>query len=154
MRIPLLHDLAEIHPECCNDGHSTCFWCETGAQVYSVDIDKKAVGVARKSCKKYRNCKILRRDGIKFLKKFSGMIDLIYLDAWDVLPGTNYAENHLLAYLAAKPKLSKTHIISIDDTDVGRGGKGRLLLPVLKADGYTILISKRQSIAIKQDTVE
>ena len=152
MRIPLLHDLTEMRPECCNDGHSTCFWCSTGAQVYSIDIDKQAVAVAKESCKKYRNCKILRRDGLGFLKKYSGTIDLLYLDAWDVAPGTNYAENHLLAYLAAKPKLNEINIISIDDTDIGRGGKGRLLLPVLKADDYTILVTGRQTVAIKLGT--
>ena len=40
-------------------------------------------------------------------------------------------------------------IVVIDDTDIGGGGKGKLLLPVLEADGYDILVSGRQSIALK-----
>jgi len=114
-----------------------------------VDIDFKAVRIAKKSIREYRNGKVLWTDGHKFLKKFKSRIDLLFLDAWDVLPGTQYAENHLLAYLAAKDKLRDRNIIAIDDTDVGGGGKGRLLLPVLQAEGYDILVSGRQTIALK-----
>ena len=149
MRQPMNHPMSELHPKCCNDGHSTVFWCSTGAQVYSVDIDFKAVRIAKKSIREYRNGKVLWTDGHKFLKKFKSRIDLLFLDAWDVLPGTQYAENHLLAYLAAKDKLRDRNIIAIDDTDVGGGGKGRLLLPVLQAEGYDILVSGRQTIALK-----
>ena len=106
MRSLLTHPISEMHPECCNDGHSTYFWCTTGARIISVDIDRKAVLQTRKSCKEFDNCKILRKDGIKFLEKFKGKIDLLYLDAWDVIPNTKYAENHLLAYLKAKDKLT------------------------------------------------
>lgn len=150
MRSLLTHPIAEMHPECCNDGHSTYIWCTTGANVISVGIDRKAVSQARKSCKGFKNCKILRKDGIKFLEKFRGKIDLLYLDAWDVSPDTPYAENHLLAYLKAKDKLNSTNIISIDDTDIGGGGKGRLLIPVLKAEDYQILVQGRQTIALKE----
>ena len=149
MRQPMNHPMSELHPKCCNDGHSTVFWCSTGAEVYSVDIDFKAVRIAKKSIREYRNGKVLWTDGLKFLKKFKSRIDLLFLDAWDVLPGTQYAENHLLAYLAAKDKLRDRNIIVIDDTDVGGGGKGRLLLPVLQAEGYDILVSGRQTIALK-----
>lgn len=152
MRSPLNHPLTEIHPPCCNEGHSTYFWCTSGAAVVSVDICRAAVKVARKSCKEFKNFKIVRNDGIKFLEKFKKKIDLLFLDAWDVVPNTDYAENHLLAYLKAKPKLNKTHIIVIDDTDIGDGGKGRLLIPVLKAEGYQILVQGRQTIALKENS--
>jgi hypothetical protein len=148
MRQPMNHPVSEMR-QCCNDGHSTYFWCMTGAQVFSVDIDFKAVRIARKSVREFKNGKVLWGDGLRFLKKFKNKIDLLFLDAWDVLPGCQYAENHLLAYLAAKDKLSDRNIIVIDDTDIGNGGKGRLLLPVLKAEGYDILVSGRQTIALK-----
>ncbi|WKZ32538.1 MAG: class I SAM-dependent methyltransferase [Thermodesulfobacteriota bacterium] len=148
MRKEMLHGINEFNPECCNDGHSTVIWASSGAQVYSVDIDRKAVSIAKRSCKKYRNCTVKKADGIGFLEKFRDKIDLLYLDAWDVLPGTEYAENHVLAYLKAKPKLNRPNIIVIDDTDIASGGKGRLLLPVLAADGYRILVRGRQTVAI------
>ena len=150
MRSPLVHSITQLNPPCCNEGHSTIFWCMSEADVVSVDISKKAVKLAKKSCKKYKNCKIKKSDGIKYLEKFNKSIDLLYLDAWDVEPGTDYAENHLLAYLKAKPKLNKTNIIAIDDTDIGGGGKGRLLTPVLKAEGYQILVQGRQTIAFME----
>jgi len=149
MRQPMLHPITEVNPKCCNDGHSTYFWCTTGAKVFSVDIDFKAVRIAKKSIREFKNGKVIWGDGLKFLKKFRSRIDLLFLDAWDVVPGCQYAENHLLAYLAAKDKLSDRNIIVVDDTDVGGGGKGRLLLPVLKAEGYDILVSGRQTIALK-----
>ncbi len=150
MRTLLTHPISEMHPECCNDGHSTYFWCTTGANVISVDIDRRAVLQTRKSCKGFKNCKILCKDGIKFLEKFKGRIDLLYLDAWDISSNTPYAENHLLAYLKAKDKLNETNIISIDDTDICNGGKGRLLIPVLRVEGYQILVQGRQTIALKE----
>src|SRR4030043_535458 len=150
MRSPLTHPLTEMHPPCCNDGHSTYFWCTSGAAVVSVDICRAAVKVARKSCKEFKNCKIVRGDGIKFLEKFKKKIDLLFLDAWDVVPDTDYAENHLLAYLKAKSKLNKTNIIAIDDTYIGNGGNERLLIPVLKTEGYKILVQGRQTIALKE----
>jgi hypothetical protein len=148
MRQPMNQPLSEMR-KCCNDGHSTYFWCTTGAQVFSVDIDFKAVRIARKSIREFKNGKVVWGDGLKFLKRFKSKIDLLFLDAWDVVPGCRYAENHLLAYLAAKDKLSERNIIVIDDTDIGNGGKGRLLLPVLTAEGYNILVSGRQTIALK-----
>ena len=123
MRTMLTHPISEMHHECCNDGHSTYFWCTTGANLISVDIDRKAVSRARKSCKRFKNCKFLCNDGIKFLEKFKDKIDLLFLDAWDVIPNTSYAENHLLAYLKAKDKLNRANIISIDDTEIGGGGR-------------------------------
>ncbi|NND88743.1 MAG: hypothetical protein HKM28_05810, partial [Flavobacteriaceae bacterium] len=75
MRRVLSHPIEEFNPRCCNDGHSTYFWGTTGAEVYSVDIDKKAVKSAKKSCKNLPNCKIQKKDGIGFLKSFPKSID-------------------------------------------------------------------------------
>jgi len=144
----LTHPIGEIHARCCNDGHSTFYWCTPRADVVSVDVSRKAVKAARKSCRAFKNCRLVRGDGIKFLENFNGVIDLLFLNAWDVALNTKYAENHLMTYLKAKPKLNKKNIIAIDDTDIGDGGKGLLLIPVLTADGYQILVQGRQTIAI------
>ena len=149
MRSELRHPITELHPSCCNDGHSTYFWALTGLRVFSVDIDRSAVRRARSHCHKFSNCSIYCQDGIEFLKYFRGSIDLLFLDAWDVIPGTNYAEEHVTAYLTAKPNLAESHVISIDDTDIGNRGKGELLIPILETDGYEILVRGRQTIAIK-----
>lgn len=148
MRKLLRHPISELHPRCCTDGHSTYHWGTSGAEVISVDTSWKAVMVARWSCRKFKNVKIIPADAIEFLANFNHSIDLLFLDAWDVKPGIDYAEMHLLAYQKARPKLSRTNIISIDDTDIGEGGKARFLIPVLERDNYEILVRGRQTIAI------
>ncbi len=151
MRKPLIHPISEFHPSCCNDGHSTYYWSTSAANVVSVDISWKSVLIAKWSCRKFENTRVIRSDGIKFLQEFDEAIDLLFLDAWDVKPGIDYAEKHLIAYETAKSKLNKTNIISIDDTDIGGGGKGRLLIPALQEDNYEILVSGRQTIAILEN---
>lgn len=149
MRQPLTHPISEINPHCCNDGHSTYFWCLTGAEVHTVDIDPQVKRIVKANCKKFKKLRAYSEDGVKFLKRFKKKIDMLFLDAWDVIPNTPYAENHVAAYRSAKDKLNIPNIVSIDDTDIGQGGKGRLLLPFLIADGYEILVQGRQTIAIK-----
>jgi hypothetical protein len=142
-------------PPCCTDGHSTFFFTKEGFNVYSVDIDE--------NCKiqnewSYNNINqrfpdnlhlIIPKDGIEFLNEFDGMIDILYLDGWDV--GTpNYAEKHLEAFLAAKNKLSDVHLILIDDTDFNtlEGGKDKTLSPFLIDLGYIPLFNGRQTLFI------
>lgn len=150
MRVKLTHPIDEVQPVCCNDGHSTYVWAATGLNVTSVDISRSAVRKARHSCRSFDNCTILRADGLAFLESFDGKIDFLYLDAWDVKGHLPFAENHLIAYLKAKDKLSENNIISIDDTDIARGGKGRFLVPYLEYEGYEILVRGRQTIALKE----
>ncbi|RKO86600.1 hypothetical protein BDK51DRAFT_36473 [Blyttiomyces helicus] len=61
-------------------------------------------------------------DGLHFLENYDGLpIDFLFLDAWDVVRGQDYAEKHLEAYERAKPDLSEKCILSIDDTDIAQG---------------------------------
>ncbi|MEM9480991.1 MAG: glycosyltransferase [Verrucomicrobiota bacterium] len=148
-RRPITHPIEELVRECCADGHSTFFWGRSGLDVHSVDIDPEAVEVARTDTKDFPNVNVTCGDGIQFIKDFDGTIDLLFLDAWDVVPGSPFAEKHLEAWEVAREKLADTHIIQIDDTDVGSGGKGKLLLPVLRKEGYDIFAEGRQTLAIK-----
>ncbi len=145
-RLPLDHTLDEFNPVCCNDGHSTYFWDRTDCEVYSVDINPGNEKLITSVCP---NVSVHTQDGIEFLRAFKKPIDLLFLDAWDVIPGTPYAEKHLEAYQTAKSILAQRHLILIDDTDVGGGGKGELLIPQLVKDGYITLIEGRQSLYAK-----
>ena len=145
-RQPLEHGLDEFNPVCCNDGHSTFFWDRTGCEVHTVDINPNSATMINALCK---NTTAYTQDGIEFLRGFDKTIDLLYLDAWDVLPGTLFAEKHLEAYQVARTKLSPRHLILIDDTDVGGAGKGELLIPVLQHDGYISMIEGRQYLFMK-----
>jgi hypothetical protein len=146
-----------LSPPCCCDGHGGFFWTEAGFDVYTVDIDVNCINGVKYS---YSNLGrevpnnlniIIPKDGIEFLKEFSGKIDVLFLDGWD--KGTDmYAEKHLEAYLSAKDKLSDTNLILIDDTDyiTNDGGKDALLSPVLLEEGYIPLFNGRQTLFLKK----
>jgi hypothetical protein len=146
MRNPLRHALDEFDPECCNEGHSTVFFAETGAEVFTTDVNSKCAEILSASTRNYRNLHVYTADGIWFLKKFERMIDLLYLDAWDVVPSLDYAEKHLEAYRAAIPHLAPTCLVLIDDTDISNGGKGRLAIPQLIRDGFELVTWGRQAM--------
>ena len=150
VRHAMEHTIEEFNPACCNDGHSTYFWSHyTNANIHTVDIaphckhgiidvDQRLAGV---------NAHI--KDAIEFAKTFNDQIDLLFLDAWDVVPGDPYAEKHLEIYKILKDNLADDCLILIDDTDVGAGGKGRLVMPELIKDGFDCLFSKRQALFIR-----
>lgn len=91
-----------------------------GGNVYSVDLDSRAVINANKmtSEKTLVTCS----DSVEYLKRFSLPIDLLYLDSYDVdfnnpLPS---AEHHLKEFNAVKHLLHKGSIVLIDDTPVSK----------------------------------
>jgi hypothetical protein len=145
MRMAMKHPVHERHP-CCGDGHSTYVLGESGHRVFSVDINPEASRAAREACMSLPNVEVFTGDGIGFLQDFKGKIDLLFLDAWDVVEGTPYAEKHDEAYEAARDKLADRHLILIDDTDIGGGGKGRILIPKLEARGYVKIFDGRQTL--------
>jgi hypothetical protein len=140
-------------PGCCTDGHSTYFWARAGFTTHTVDVDpncRDQLALAYRNLDEPfpENLKVcVPCDGIEFLREFAGSIDLLFLDGWD--KGTlGYAEHHLEAYVAARPKLARRHLISVDDTDfdTAEGGKDHLLAPQLIADGYVPIIKGRQTV--------
>jgi trans-aconitate methyltransferase len=143
------HLIDEFNPVCCNDGHSTYFWRNyTNANIYTVDINPSCNSII-KSDNRLAGVNSYTGDAHEFLKTFNKNIDLLYLDAWDVIPNTLYAEEHLKAYDIIKNKLAENCLILIDDTDIGSGGKGKLLIPELIKDGFKCLITGRQSLFIR-----
>jgi hypothetical protein len=149
MRQPMRHALDEFDPVCCNDGHSTMFWASTGHPLWSADIDAEACRVAGQSVIGFPNARVVCGDGIGFLREFREPIGLLYLDGWDVIPGTDYAEQHLIAYREARPRLADTSMILIDDTDLLMGGKGKLVVPAAIRDDYELLLFGRQTMLLR-----
>jgi hypothetical protein len=149
MRGPMPHRLDEFNPECCNDGHSTLHFASTGAEVFTVDIDPRSAAVLEPYRAEFPNLRVATQDGIVYLRAFRQRIDVLYLDAWDVVAGTGYAEQHLDAYRAALPSLSPRCIVQIDDTDILNGGKGRLLIPQMIRDGFHLVTWGRQAILVR-----
>lgn len=143
IRYALEHDLLDTDHACCNDGHSTYVWANHRHRIYTVDVDQTNTELVRRELPFVR---AFTGDGIEFLRDFAEEIDLLFLDAWDVIEGEPYAERHLEAFEAARPKLASKHLVVIDDTDIADGGKGRLLVPHLQRLGYHLLAKGRQTI--------
>lgn len=153
----------DVEKDCCIDGHSSELFASEGVDFFTCDIDPVASKLLHEilTAKNLTdNCSIWNGDGITFLNQcqFPKKIDLLYLDAWDVIPGEPYAQNHLTAYHAAEPNLNEKHIILIDDTDIAwcntygfsinnkaHAGKGELLIPVLLEKGYKLRWDGRQT---------
>jgi tetratricopeptide (TPR) repeat protein len=149
MSSAMSHGFEEYNPQCCSIGHSTVFWARTGAATHTVDVNPDCPVALSTLCQEYPNLVVHTGDGCQFLKEFGQPIDLLHLDAWDVQLGTRYAEKHAEAYEAARPRLAASCIVSIDDTDVDSGGKGRLVIPLLVRDGFEIVAYGRQTIALR-----
>lgn len=132
------------------DGWSTLNWeyyCKkSNSIVYVVDINEGHLSQSKKIVPPSEHVKYFLDDSVHYLQEFDKKIDLLFLDAWDVHNGSPYAEKHYEAYLIAKEKLSDKHIISIDDTDIANGGKGKILIPYLLNNGYNIIVKGRQTI--------
>lgn len=159
MRAPCSHDLETESCELCNDGHSTLVFAKSGHEIYTVDASVGSYEICKELSKTYPNVMPFREDGIKFLKEFHDEIDLLFLDGWDLcLPLS--AENHVLAYQAAKDKFTDQTLVLVDDTDIdyidgeyfpakGVGGKAALLAKELEADGWQMKFSGRQTMWAK-----
>lgn len=145
-RLPMNHSIEEVIPNCdgCNGGHSTyVFSNHSEFNVHSCDIHKyKHLQELQKKCP---NLYLYQEDGIEFLKKFEHKIDLLFLDGWDV-GNSYYKEKSLEAFNTAQPKLSRKHLIVIDDTDLDRFGKGELVINKCKLLSYDIIAQGRQTI--------
>jgi hypothetical protein len=150
MRQPMHHALSTFEPRCCNDGHSTAHFAHSGAEVFSVDSDPACTGLVQPLAREFPNLHVVTEDGLSFLANFDRAIDLLYLDAWDVTPGTPYAENHLEAYRLALPHLAPSCLVQIDDTDLLNGGKGRLAIPQMIRDGFQLLTWGRQAMLVRE----
>lgn len=158
-RSKLNHPLHNINPMCCNDSHSTFFWCLIpNGHVTTVDVNPYCSNVINSAVDgEYVEIKgtldVITADGLNFLKKYkSDSIDFLFLDSWDVVVGNDdYAKKHLEAYEMVKDKLSNNVMIAIDDTDIANGGKGRLLIPKLLEDSFFILLKGRHTILYKGD---
>jgi FkbM family methyltransferase len=151
IRQKMNHNITDFNPSCCNDGHSTYFWKNyTNAEVYTVDIDPHCKYIIDNDTR-LKGVNSYSNDAFEFVKDFNKSIDLLFLDAWDVVPGSPYDVAHLNIYNELKLKLSDSCVILIDDTDVGDGGKGKLIIPQLQKDGFTMITNKRQTIFVKNN---
>lgn len=112
------------------DGQSTMLWNSYSlfhdAHAATVDIDEEAITLAMEHCPQVA-CFV--RDSVAYLAEKGPLIDLLYLDSFDLDPkNPGPAAMHcLFEFCAARPRLHKGSIVFIDDTfmtTAGIRGKG------------------------------
>ena len=133
------------------DGWATLKWASTGLEVHTVDLDPRAIGIARTLTDR-SNVKYHLADGVKFLTDFQKPIDLLYLDGPDA--DQNGQSLALEMFMAAGPILSKEALVLIDDCDKchrweGRG-KGELVIPHAIECGFQILEDNGRQVLLSE----
>ena len=88
--------------QCCQYGHSTLIFASQCQVLWTVDIDPLASEMARRNLEVWKHrvtatVNFLVGDAITILRTLKEPVDLLYFDAWDVMPGGEYAVNHLKA---------------------------------------------------------
>lgn len=134
------------------DGQSTVVWdsyvCHNGGQVWSVDLDKNAVELAKGLVSS--KTKVICSDSFSFLHNFKDKekIDLLYLDTLDAhLPESSL--HHLFEFCHVWAALKPGCIIVVDDVLEPNKGKHALIELFLSTIGYSPILKEYQIIWVK-----
>lgn len=124
--------------------------------LYTIDNDLKTIEFVRQETIEFKsNITYELSDSVEWLKKFSDLIDLLYLDSLDCKEAANdlniEAQTHALNELkAAENKLWKNTIILIDDNLFANGGKTAMCKKWLRNHGWICLMDYKQTLWIRE----
>lgn len=143
------------------DGASTIvfgLWAkQNDAHLYSVDIDPEATERAGQAVAKMDlsdSVTLVTSDSVAYLDEFTDMVDFLYLDSYDyhktdTAIQTASQAHHLKEIEAIEGCLHDDTVILIDDCDMPNGGKGKLVIERLTANGWKVHMSEYQVILVK-----
>ncbi len=141
-----------------SDGHSTLAFldyvndCE--GRLDSVDISNESGWVCREACQskgmRLERLTLINQDALWYFLSTNVryLYDLVYLDGWD-LNDPDSAKQHLLCFLLADRVIKPGGLVLIDDTRYPDLGKGKLVVPVAKLMGWTVLHQGFQTLLRK-----
>ena len=142
-------------------GMSTLLWgdyaSKHGGHVFTVDINPEAIAVCQKVTDEFKDhINYVTNDSLEFLTNFNQKIDLLYLDSMDCpeydapdSPVLVASQEHQLKEMKlAIDKLVDHPIILLDDNDFENGGKTKLTKRYLIENGFTEVLSGKQSLWI------
>lgn len=128
------------------------YWSQLhNAELYSVDIDPKAIERAHSVVDKYGEIvHLVEDDSVHFLQHFNKTIDFLYLDSYDFDKNNPHPSqlHHLHEIEAAYNKLAPHSIVMIDDCGLAYGGKGKLVVDYLLNKGWSIYAQDYQIIMV------
>lgn len=143
------------------DGASTIvfgLWSkQNDAHLYSVDIDPEATkraGVAVDAMGLGDSVTLVTSDSVAYLDNFTDSVDFLYLDSYDyhktdTAIQTASQNHHLKEIKAIEGCLHDDTVILIDDCDMPNGGKGKLVIERLTAQGWKVHMSEYQVILVR-----
>jgi len=143
------------------DGASTIvfgLWAkQNDAHLYAVDIDPAATERARQAVVTMDlsdSVTLVTSDSVAYLDEFTDMVDFLYLDSYDyhktdTAIQTASQDHHLKEIKAIEGCLHEDTVILIDDCDLPNGGKGKLVIEWLTANGWKVHMSEYQVILVK-----
>jgi hypothetical protein len=146
-----------------SDGHSTLAFLEYVNQrkgvLFSIDKDS----ATERTCINLitngdvltfvKGITFVNEDAVKFffnclLIEDVRMINLLYLDGWD-LNDPDSAKRHLTCFMLAESLVKPGGLVLIDDTGYPDLGKGKLVVPVAVLMGWTVLHQGFQTLLRK-----
>ncbi|MDJ0749600.1 MAG: class I SAM-dependent methyltransferase [Woeseiaceae bacterium] len=143
------------------DGASTIvfgLWSkQNGAHLHSVDIDPEATAKAGEAVAAMglgENVTLVTSDSVAFLEGFTDAVDFLYLDSYDYHKTDTAIQqasqaHHLKEIEAIEGCLHDGTVILIDDCDLPNGGKGKLVIEHLTANGWKVHMSLYQVILLR-----
>lgn len=143
-----------------SDGASTVvfgMWAKQNeGHLYSVDIDPEATeraGAAVSEMGLTDNVTLVTSDSVAYLDDFTDSVDFLYLDSYDyhktdTAIQTASQDHHLKEIKAIEGCLHDDTVILIDDCDMPNGGKGKLVIERLTAQGWKVHMSEYQVILV------
>ena len=145
------------------DGASTIvfgLWAKQhDAHLYSVDIDPEATERAGQAVSKMElseNVTLVTSDSVAYLDDFTDTVDFLYLDSYDyhktdTAIQTASQEHHLKEIKAIEGCLHDDTVILIDDGGQPNGGKGKLVIERLTANGWKVHMAEYQVILVRDE---
>ena len=143
------------------DGASTIvfsLWAkQNDAHLYSVDIDPEATAKAGEAVAAMElgdHVTLVTSDSVAYLENFTDAVDFLYLDSYDYHKTDTEIQrasqaHHLKEIVAIEGCLHDDTVILIDDCDMPNGGKGKLVIERLTANGWTVHMSEYQVILLR-----
>lgn len=143
------------------DGASTIvfgLWAKLNdAHLYSVDIDPEATeraGEAVAAMELDEHVTLVTSDSVAYLSGFTDKVDFLYLDSYDYHKTDTEIQqasqaHHLKEIEAIEGRLHDETVILIDDCDMPNGGKGKLVIERLTANGWKVHMSEYQVILLR-----
>ena len=132
-----------------------------GARLHSVDINPKSIASAKAAVDRMDLSEVVQlhlSDSVAFLSDFPDPVDFLYLDSYDY--GTDpevrrmSQEHHLAEYRAIRHRLHARSAVLIDDCDLPGGGKGKLVVAEMLAEGWRVVYRGYQILLVRKELAE